>query len=169
MAREPPPRQHPFGSGHAALSARLPGALRLAGSLLGGSCARPGIGSPHGAPTGPARLERGYFVPHDRDTVGVGPLSAPGRGSRETRPIGYDISLPLPSPLSPTPNANGFLRAPCRVRRLLLEFPSRRVVPRRSEPFHLARRVLTAARRNPRACLPTSPQRQQGTACPGGK
>jgi hypothetical protein len=28
--REPPPRQHPFGSGHAALSARLPVALRLA-------------------------------------------------------------------------------------------------------------------------------------------
>src|SRR5262249_35854399 len=28
--REPPPRQHPFGSGHAALSARLPVALRPA-------------------------------------------------------------------------------------------------------------------------------------------
>jgi hypothetical protein len=47
-------------------------------SLLGGSCARPGVGPPRGAPTGPARPGRGYFVPHDRDAVGVGPLSTPG-------------------------------------------------------------------------------------------
>src|SRR5215471_10893908 len=47
-------------------------------SLLGRSCARPSVDPPHGVSPGRARLGRGYFVPHDRDAVGVGSFSTPG-------------------------------------------------------------------------------------------
>src|SRR5262249_5146574 len=72
------PTSAPFRVRHKPYLPGCPSPCGRQRSLLGRSCARPGVDPPRGAPTGHARPGRGYFVPHDREAVGVGSFSTPG-------------------------------------------------------------------------------------------
>ena len=121
----PGPRQHPFGSGQPPVSGQLsetdrrrsrpavPVSCRLSAhrhSLLGPSCSRWGVrpSSRSAAPdhtTAPGP-QRGFHVPHERDTTGVGAPYTP----RRRCPPGRHGSLPASAcrfpTASPAPRCN---------------------------------------------------------------
>ena len=90
---------------------RFPVAFRLPAFASRSSDSRPGIGSPHGRPTGPtAGPRRGYRVPHARAATGVGAPYTP-RTMVLTRPGRLpDRHPPLPSGSPFTPPQHPTMR-----------------------------------------------------------
>ena len=125
----PDPRQRPFGPGHPArypasypgrpaegpaIMSRFPAAFRPPAFASRVILFPPGeLGLPHGRLTGHhlrAGPRRGFHVPHERDTTGVGALSTPGTavlspaGCR-ARPAPAASQRPVPAPRCHIPPA----------------------------------------------------------------